>query len=141
MPVILVAEGVMRKEALRKCRMSAFTLMSMLRAAGYTKLEDVNFALFEIGGDLSVFPKNSARPVTVKDMQLKQPEEGLTLPVVIDGRVFGEMLKYANVTESWLRTELSDQFKTRPEDIFYAEMDDQKQLYINLMADSEKTKH
>lgn len=135
-PVILVAGGVMRKDALKKCRLSAFTLMSMLRAAGYTKLQDVNFALFEVGGDLSVFPRNSAKPVTVEDMQLKQPEEGLTMPVVIDGHIFSEMLAYANVTEAWLRSELSDQYKARPEDVFYAEIDDTKALYVNLMADS-----
>ena len=135
-PVILVASGVMRRDALKKCRMSAFTLMSMLRAQGYNKLQDVNFAVFEAGGNLSVFPKNSARPVTVKDLALKQPEEGLTMPVIVDGQVFRDMLDYAKVDEAWLRNQLHSQFKTRPEDVFYAEIDDQKALYVNLMNES-----
>jgi uncharacterized membrane protein YcaP (DUF421 family) len=135
-PVILVASGVIRRDALKKCRMSAFTLMSMLRAQGFMKLEDVNFAVFEAGGNLSVFPKNSARPVTVKDLQLKQPEEGLTMPVIVDGQIFRDMLDYAKVDETWLRDQLHSQFHARPEDVFYCEIDDQKAVYVNLMSES-----
>lgn len=135
-PVILVAGGVMRRDALKKCRMSAFTLMSMLRAQGYNKLQDVNFALFEAGGNLSVFPKNSARQVTVEDMGLKQPEEGLTMPVIVDGQIFRDMLAYAKVSEEWLRDQIDSLYRARPEDVFYAEIDDQRALYVNLMKDS-----
>jgi uncharacterized membrane protein YcaP (DUF421 family) len=135
-PVILVASGVIRRDALKKCRMSAFTLMSKLRAQGFVKLQDVNFAVFETGGNLSVFPKNSARPVTVKDLQLKQPEEGLTMPVIVDGQIFRDVLDYAKVNEAWLRDQLHSQFHTRPEDVFFCEIDDQKALYVNLMSES-----
>jgi uncharacterized membrane protein YcaP (DUF421 family) len=135
-PVILVASGVIKKEALKKCRMSAFTLMSMLRAQGFMKLQDVNFAVFEAGGNLSVFPKNSARPVTVEDMALKQPEEGMTMPVIVDGQIFREMLDYAKVDEAWLRDQLHSLYRARPEDVFFAEIDDQKALYVNLMQES-----
>ena len=135
-PVILVASGVMKREALKKCRMSAFMLMSMLRAQGFMKLQDVNFAVFEAGGNLSVFPKNSARPVTVEDMALKKPEEGLTMPVIVDGQIFSEMLEYAKVDEAWLRDQLHSKYHARPEDVFFAEIDDQKALYVNLMQDS-----
>ena len=137
-PVILVASGVMKKDALKKCRMSAFTLMSMLRAQGFMKLQDVNFAVFEAGGNLSVFPKNSARPVTVEDMALKQPEEGLTMPVIVDGQIFREILDYAKVNEAWLRDQLHSLYRARPEDVFFAEIDDQKALYVNLMQDSKE---
>ncbi len=135
-PVILVAGGVIRKDALKKCRMNAFTLMSMLRAAGYTKLQDVNFAIYEAGGELSVFPRNSARPATIEDMGLNQPEEGLTMPVVVDGRLFHDMLGYANVTEKWLRDELKRSYKAELEDVFFCEIDDQKTLYVNLLRDA-----
>jgi uncharacterized membrane protein YcaP (DUF421 family) len=135
-PVILVASGVMRRDALKKCRMSAFTLMSMLRAQGFMKLQDVNFAVFEMGGNLSVFPRNSARPVTVEDLALKQPEEGLTMPVIVDGQIFRDMLDYAKVDEAWLRDQLHSLYRARPEDVFYAEIDDQKALYVNLMSES-----
>ncbi len=135
-PVILVASGVIRRDALKKCRMSAFTLMSMLRAQGFMKLQDVNFAVFEMGGNLSVFPKNSARPVTVKDLSLKQPEEGLTMPVIVDGQIFHDMLDYAKVDEAWLRDQLHSLYRARPEDVFFAEIDDQKVLYVNLMSES-----
>ncbi len=135
-PVILVAGGVMRKDALKKCRMSAFTLMSMLRAQGFLRLQDVNFAVFEAGGNLSVFPRNSARPATVQDLSLNQPEQGLSMPVIVDGQIFRDMLDYAKVDEGWLRDQLHSLYRARPEDVFYAEIDDQKALYVNLQSDS-----
>ena len=74
--------------------------------------------------------------MTVKDLSLKQPEEGLTLPVIVDGRIFRDMLDYAKVDEGWLRDQLHSLYRARPEDVFFAEIDDQKALYVNLMSES-----
>ena len=139
-PCVLIANGVISKDALKKSRISVFSLMSMLRVQGYSKLSDVNFAIFEIGGNLSIIPKNSAKAVTVQDMQVQKPEESVTLPVIIDGRIFSEILEYTNVSEDWLKETLKTQFNTTPKDVFYAEIDDNKTLYINLYTQSNKEK-
>lgn len=135
-PSILIANGVIKKEQLKKNRLSLFALMSMLRIQGYNKLADVNFAILELGGDLSVIPKNSAKPVTVQDMKLQQPEESVTLPIIMDGEVFKDMLPYAGVTEQWLRDELQKTFHVAPEEVFYAEADNTPTLYVNLFSQS-----
>jgi len=137
-PSILVANGIINKEELRKNHMSIYSLLSLLRVQGYSKVSDVNFAVLELGGSISVIPKNSAKPVTVKDMNLPVPEEGFTFPVIMDGVVYLDMLEAANVTEKWLKEELGKNFKCEPGDAFYAEVDSSKTLYVNLYSQSEK---
>jgi len=131
-PSVVIANGQIIRETLKKNRLNIYTLFSMLRIQGYTKLSDVNFAILEVGGDLSVIPKTSARPLTPKDMNLMFPEEGLTYPVIIDGIILKDLLQKANISEEWLADQLSNTFKTTPEKVLYAEIDSNKQLFINL---------
>jgi uncharacterized membrane protein YcaP (DUF421 family) len=131
-PDVVIANGQIIKATLKKNRLNIYTLFSMLRVQGYTKLSDVNYAILEAGGELSVIPKASARPLTPQDMNLKLPEEGLTYPVIIDGTILKDILRKANVTEKWLTDQLSNTFKTNPEKVLYAEIDSNKQLFINL---------
>lgn len=137
-PSVLIANGVINRDALKKNHLSIYSLFSLLRQQGYSKISDVNFAILEMGGNISVIPKNSARNVSIQDMSLAQPEQGMTFPVIMDGIVFHDMLKYAKVTEQWLKTELMLTYKVEIKDVFYAEVDDNKKLFINLYEQSNK---
>lgn len=136
-PSILVSNGIINKDELRKNHMSINALLSMLRVQGYTKVSDVNMALLELGGSISVIPKNTARPVTVRDMDLHIAEEGFTFPVIMDGAVFLDMLMAAGVTEQWLCDELQRSHGCTPADVFYAEVSG-RTLHVNLFSQSWK---
>ena len=135
-PSILVANGVIMKEELKKNHLNIFSLLSLLRVEGYSKIADVNFAFLELGGNISVMPKNSAKPVTVQDMNLALPEDSITFPVIMDGQIFKNILQYANITEEWLTNEIMNTYKVTPEEVFYAEIDNTKALYVNLANQS-----
>ncbi|MFZ5974844.1 MAG: DUF421 domain-containing protein [Bacillota bacterium] len=137
-PSILVSNGIINKQELRKNHMSIYSLLSLLRAQGYSKVSDVNFAVLELGGSISVIPKNSARPVTVKDMNLPVAEAGFTFPVIMDGAVYPDMLEAAGYTEKWLVEQLTKSFKCEPGDVFYAEVESGGQLFVNLYTQSDK---
>lgn len=137
-PSILIANGVINREALRKNHISVYSLFSMIRQQGYSKIADVNFVILEMKGNISVIPKNSARNVTIEDMNLAQPEQGLTFPVIMDGVIYKDMLQYSGVSEQWLINELMIKYKAKPKDVFYAEVDDQQTLFANLFSQSNK---
>lgn len=61
----------------------------MMRLQGYANVSDVEFAIFEPNGNLSVIGRSQARPVTPKDLKLDTQYEGLALPLIIDGRIIG----------------------------------------------------
>lgn len=130
-PSVVIANGQIIKEALKKNRLNIYTLFSMLRVQGYLKLSDINYAILEAGGELSVIPKTSARPLTPKDLNLNLPEEGPTYPVIIDGTILKDMLGKADIDEKWLIDELAKTFKTGPKNVLYAEISTNKQLHIN----------
>jgi len=132
MPSVVIANGKLIKEELKINHLNLYTLLSMLRLQGYNKIEDVNYAILEPGGQISVIPKSDARPPTTKEMNLNIPDEGLTFAVIVDGKINKRILPYVQINENWLVNELHSSYKVKPKDVFYAEVDSNKKLYVNL---------
>jgi len=65
-PDIVIVNGKIDKEALKKNRMNLPFLLSLLRLQGYSKISDVEFAIIEPDGNLSVIPTSQSRPITPK---------------------------------------------------------------------------
>jgi len=132
MPSVVIANGKLIKEELKINHLNLYTLLSMLRIQGYNKIEDVNYAILEPGGQISVIPKSGVRPPTTKEMNLNISDEGLTFAVIVDGKINKRILPYVKINENWLVNELHSAYKVKPKDVFYAEVDSNKKLYVNL---------
>ncbi|SDX55718.1 DUF421 domain-containing protein [Paenibacillus sp. CF384] len=130
-PSILIAKGVIDKKELRKNSMNLHMLLSQLRVQGYFQVSDVEYAILEAGGDLSILPKSTARPVTPDDLKLSPQQEGLSYAVIIDGYLMKDQLQAAGVNEDWLEKQLKSQHGSAIKNIFYAEVNDQKQLFVS----------
>jgi len=65
-------------------------------------------------------------------MKLNIPDEGLTFAVIVDGKINKRILPFVKINENWLLKELHNSYKTKPKDVFYAEVDSNKKLYANL---------
>ncbi|WP_125153461.1 DUF421 domain-containing protein [Clostridium rectalis] len=135
MPSVIIAEGKLKKDELKRNHLNIYTLLSMLRIQGYNKLSDVNYAILEPGGQISVIPKSNARPPTIEEMKLNVPDEGLTFAVIVDGKINNNILPYTKISEDWLKKELRKSYKVKPEEVFYAEIDSNKKLYVNLYSE------
>ncbi|WP_372998372.1 DUF421 domain-containing protein [Lutispora sp.] len=138
--VIVIANGKIDKEALRTYRINLPFLLSMLRIKGYPKVSDVEFAIIEPDGSLSVVPKSQSRPVTPKDLNIDTQYEGLALPLIIDGEIQDGNLKYANLDRNWLQQELKKVNISNAKEVFLAELDTQGKLYIDLYKDNNANK-
>jgi uncharacterized membrane protein YcaP (DUF421 family) len=129
-PSIIIANGKIDKEELSKNKMNLPFLLSLLRIQGYSKVSDVEFAIIEPNGNLSVIPKSQNRPVTPQDLKIDTQYEGLALPLVIDGEIQYNNLKYAKLNTDWLHTEIQKAGVKKVEEIFLAEIDTSGQLYV-----------
>ena len=114
-PSILIANGKALQDELGKNRMNLPFLLSLLRLEGYSNVSDVEFAILEPNGNLSVLPKSQNRPVQPKDLKINTDYEGLALPLVIDGEIQYNNLKYANLTIEWLYQEILKAGVQKPE--------------------------
>ena len=81
---------------LKKVKFDVNDMLEEVRSAGYFDLSQVDYALMEANGKLSILPKPEYRPLTPKDMYLKVTKEGLCSNVIIDGKIMHNNLKNIN---------------------------------------------
>lgn len=128
-PVILVENGRIVEEELAKLRYDLNDLTEQLRAKNFSNLSDVEFAILETNGELSVIPRSQKRPVVPDDLGIPTQYEGLTLPLVIDGTIEHANLAKANLDEVWLREALRH-YRLTPEMTLVAILDTQGHLFV-----------
>lgn len=128
-PTILVRKGELVEKSMKKNLYNMNDLMEQLRAKGYPNLEDVEYAILETNGDLSVIPKSQKRPVNPGDLKINADYEGLPLLLIVDGSIIDSNLKEANLTQEWLYNALTAQGLT-PETTLVATVDSKGKLFL-----------
>ncbi len=134
-PTILVYQGHMLEHNLHKRRLSSEELLSRLRRRNVFRLADVEVAVLEPGGDLSVLRNPQAEPLTKQDMLVAGRPTGLPLEVIIDGQVLHENLEACNLNEKWLRDRIRAYGVEFVSEIALATIDDNLELYVDKYDD------
>lgn len=137
-PEIIIQNGKINTDILRKNKLSMEDLMSLLRAKDVFKVDDVEFAVFEPNGKLSVLLKSQKKPLTPQDMNISTQYIGLPTNLIVDGRLNLEALRSINLSKAWLEYHLRKKKITDINDIFLAQLDTQGNLFID-MKDNKKT--
>ncbi|RYM05168.1 DUF421 domain-containing protein [Sporolactobacillus sp. THM7-7] len=119
-PTILITKGQIMYQNLKKSRYPLSELLSSIRAAGYPELKDIEYAILEPNGEISVLPKKASAPVTPKDLKLNIEPPGLPITVIIDGRVQHQNLELLHKDEQWLIQALKEKGHYSIKDILYA---------------------
>ncbi len=133
-PSVLVENGKIVEGELRRLRYNLNDLLEQLRAKDYSNLADVEFAILETNGQLSVIPKSQKRALRPEDIQIKTNYEGMPVTLVIDGKVKQENLSKVNLDEKWLRSELQKFGIKDPGEVFFASLDTVGNLFYQLKA-------
>lgn len=128
-PSVLIRRGEIQPKELAKARISLEELLCQLRENGMNTIEDVNYAILESDGMLSVIPKASAKSVTPADLALDVKEVGIAHAVVIDGVIKKEALDGSGKTRAWLDGEIRKS-GLNLKDIFLMSVDDANHVYI-----------
>lgn len=122
-PAILIEKGKILENELKKELYTLNDLLEQLRIKNFPNIADVEYAILETNGQLSVIPKSQKRPLNPQDMSIKTDYEGITIDVIIDGNVIENNLKTAGKDRKWLQNELRKQQYSRPEEILFACVD------------------
>lgn len=130
-PVTLVENGVIMEKNMNNIRMTIDELMAKLREKNAFSLADVEFAIMETDGELSVLPKADKQPLTPKHMNIQTESAGLTRDVIIDGKVMEENLTGAGLNMEWLNSQLNSQNIKDASEVFYAGIDNSRKLFIS----------
>lgn len=128
-PTLLIDQGEIMYEGLKHVKLNVNDLLRELRYRGYFNIADVEHAIMENNGTISILPKAEKRPLTPEDMQLTVPKPQIMANVVIDGKVMHGNLNAMNRTTKWLFTEIENQGQ-QLNDIMLATLDSEGNLSI-----------
>jgi uncharacterized membrane protein YcaP (DUF421 family) len=108
--------------------------MLLCREQGYFDLDEIQTAIFEHNGKLSILPKAANRPATPEDLKITAKATHIGVEVIMDGRVMGENLSRVGRDVNWLTRQLKIQGCKDTKDIFlgiYRPEEDKLTLYKN----------
>lgn len=108
-PTILLDNGKLYRENMKKAKLDLSEFMMLCRQLGYFQLSDIQTAVFEYNGKLSVLPVSGKRPATPDDLHLTPPQEFICTELIMDGRIMGENLKRRGLEKKWLQKQLEAQ--------------------------------
>ena len=125
-PALVIVDGKLRQETMRRNRLTLDELFEQLRGQGITDLSDVKYAVLETNGRLSVLPRSPLQPVTPEQLGL-DVQDNVFLPIILinDGRVLTDNLRQAGRDDRWLVQELHRQGIARSQDVFLLSVDQQ----------------
>lgn len=125
---MLIDKGKILEYNLKKQRYPVEELIEQLRVAGYPNIMDVDYAILETSGEVSVIPKREKNPVTVGDMNLNTDKEGYPRVVVLEGTVIESNLLALRKDEKWLSDRLKE-IKISLEKILIMVVDESGKIY------------
>ena len=127
-PRILIYRGKIDEQALIKERFTLNELQERLRAKDVINIGDVEYAILETSGQITVIPKPEKRNVVVKDFNLEPEYEGISYDLVIDGVIMKENLRKLGKDEKWLEKQVA-KFKIKPKDALVVTIDGEGQFF------------
>ena len=128
-PSILIRRGELDQKELAKARMTLNELCAELRLCNVADISEVEYAILEQNGKLSVFPKAANQPLRPVDMQIEPQERGVAHALIIDGKVSECNLTLAGKTEAWLLRRI-EKLRCPLRDVFYFSVDDAGGEYL-----------
>lgn len=128
-PVIIIKNGKLVRDEMKKNKLDVNQLKHMLRSKDVFSLDEVEYAILETDGTISVLRKSEFQTPTRKDLKLAPEPVRLPITLINDGEIIYDNLREKNLTEEWLLNELEKQ-NYKLEDIFHAEYEKDKELQI-----------
>ncbi|WP_408011175.1 DUF421 domain-containing protein [Pseudalkalibacillus sp. A8] len=134
---IVIKDGKVLEDNLKKERYSIDELLEELRSKDVFQVSDVEYAVIEPNGNVSVLLKKENQPLTAKDLQLNVPPIKEPQTVIMDGQVLDEPLSTIALNRGWLYEEL-EKIGVSFDNVFLGQVDSYGQLTVDLYDDKIK---
>lgn len=129
-PTILMNHGKLYRKNLKKVKLDLSEFLMMCRELGYFDITEIQTAIFECNGKLTVLPFSINHPATPKDFNLNPAPDSISTEVIMDGRIIEENLKCMGLDQNWLGTQLKEQGHRNAKEIFLGVCDREHQLSL-----------
>ncbi len=134
-PTIVIMNGKIMEDALKKMQFRVSDIMELLRNKDVFDLSQVDFAIIEPNGQLSVLKKPEYEPLTAKDMKITKKSSGISTELIYDGILIEENLKQLNKDKKWLINQLKSKGIKDVSDVFLATLNPAGSFYVDRYED------
>lgn len=135
---LIIENGEIREQVMKRNRMNLDDLMVHLRQKNIKSIADVEFAVLEPTGQMSVFPKQEKQPLTRGDLKLPKHKpvstvtySGLPIPLILDGKIRDEALQRIGQNKLWLKQMIRKHGIKKVEDVSFCSVDDLGHIFID----------
>ena len=129
-PTIIMNNGKLYRENMKKAKLDLSEFMVMCRQAGYFDINSIQTAVFEYNGRLSILPVCDQRPVNPSDMNLMPAPDTIFTEVIMDGRILDENLHRMGLDTKWLEQQLKSNGYRNAKEIFLGICDENHNLSL-----------
>jgi len=134
-PAVIIMNGKIMENVLRKMRFTVSDVMELLRNKDIFDLSQVDFAILESNGQLSVLRKPEYEPLTAKDMKISKKSSGISTELIYDGILIEENLRQLNKDTKWLMKQLKAQGIKDISEVFLATLNPAGSFYVDKYED------
>ena len=127
-PAILIYRGRIDETVMKKERFTINELQERLRGNNVINIGDVEYAILETSGQVTVIQKPNKRTTIPEDFNMMPEYEGVPYDLIVDGKIMYDNLKAIGKDYQWLRKEIS-KFKVEPENVLVATIDGKNQIF------------
>lgn len=124
-PSVVVTNGVINEQELKKLCLNLNDLMEQIRVGGLLNINEVGAAVLETSGEMSVFPISQKRPLSPQDMGVVTQHEGIPLMLIEDGRIQSNSIEKVGLDEEWLHYNLRRMGVTEPKKLLLCTLNSQ----------------
>lgn len=129
-PTVVMNNGKLYRKNMKKSKLDLSEFLMMCREQGYFDLNDIQTAIFEYNGKLTVLPVSTGRPVTPDDLNMTPALDYLNVEVIMDGRVIDKNLKQIGLDSAWLDKQLKARGYHNAKEIYLGVCDKNNQLSL-----------
>jgi uncharacterized membrane protein YcaP (DUF421 family) len=137
-PIVLIRNGKVQEKNLFKAKMNFDDLLSSLRLAGAPLLDEIEYAILEPKGEVSVVKKGQKSAVTPEDLKIKAEYQGIPNILVLNGKISKDNLNKLGHSEEWLKLKLKSAGVDNYRNVAIAQLDSNGNLYIDLYDDTKE---
>lgn len=129
-PLLIIEKGTVIYKNMKKARYNMGDLLMQLRDKNIFYITDVEIAILEPDGKLSVLKKAEQTTLTAGDMNIQKPKTGMMVDLILDGHIISSHLKKIHKNEAWVMKQLQRRNINKLQDVVFAGIQADEQIYI-----------
>ena len=129
-PTIIMNNGKLYRKNMKKAKLELSEFMVLCRQEGYFNINDIETAVFEYNGRITILPKSIKKPLTPEDMNITPKKAEICTEIIMDGRILHENLKRRGLDLTWLDKQLKKQKYNSAKEIYLGICDESNNLSL-----------